>query len=67
MGFQLSNLAKAEKSIDVRENDKDLQEIDINLGEVLRLIDLRNRLCACSHFAPRRDSYNVRISAEQRG
>ena len=52
MSFQLSNLAKAEKSIDVRENDKDVQEIDINMGEVLRQIDLRNRLCACTHFAP---------------
>ena len=32
MSFKLSNLAKAEKSIDVR-------EIDIHLTEVLRLID----------------------------
>ena len=40
MSFKLSNLAKAEESIDVRENDKDVREIDIHLAEVLRLIDL---------------------------
>ena len=40
MSFKLSNLAKAEKSIDVRENDKDVREIDRHLAEVLRLIDL---------------------------
>ena len=39
MSFKLSNLAKAEKSIDERENDKDVREIDIHLAEVLRLID----------------------------
>ena len=39
MSFKLSNLAKAEKSIDVRENNKELREIDIHLAEVLRLID----------------------------
>ena len=39
VSFKLSNLAKAEKSIVVRENDKDVREIDIHLAEVLRLID----------------------------
>ena len=39
MSFKLSNEAKAEKSIDVRENDKDVREIDVHLAEVLRLID----------------------------
>ena len=39
MSFKLSNLAKVEKSIDVRENDKDVREIDIHLAEVLRLND----------------------------
>ena len=39
MSFKLLNLAKVEKSIDVRENDKDVREIDIHLAEVLRLID----------------------------
>ena len=39
MSFKLSNLAKAEKSIDVRENDKDVQEMDIHLAEILCLID----------------------------
>ena len=38
--FQGVNLAKAEKSIDVRENDKDVREIDRHLAEDLRLIDL---------------------------
>ena len=38
VSFKLSNLAKAEKSIDVRENDKDVREIDIHLAEVLRQI-----------------------------
>ena len=39
MSFKLSNLAKVEKSIDVRENDKDVREIDIHLAEVLPPID----------------------------
>ena len=39
MSFKLSNLAKAEKSIDLRENDKDVREIDKHVAEVLRLID----------------------------
>ena len=32
MSFKLSNEAKAEKSIDVRENDKDVREIDVHLA-----------------------------------
>ena len=39
MSFKLSNEAKAETFIDVRENDKDVREIDIHLAEVLRLVD----------------------------
>ena len=39
MSFKLSNEAKAEKFIDVRENDKDVREIDIHLAEVTRLVD----------------------------
>ena len=54
MSFKLSNLAKAEKSIDVRENDKDVREIDIHLAEVLRLIDPFDFVPAV-HFAQRID------------
>ena len=39
MSFKLSNEAKAEKFIDVRENGKDVREIDIYLAEVLRQVD----------------------------
>ena len=39
MSFKLSNEAKAEKCIDVRENDKDVREIDMHLAEVLRRVD----------------------------
>ena len=40
MSFKLSNEAKAEKFIDVRENGNDVREIDIyTLAEVLRLVD----------------------------
>ena len=60
MSFKLSNLAKAEKSIDVhvRENDKDVREIDIHLAEVLRLIDPFDFEPAV-HFAQRIDITNV--------
>ena len=58
MSFKLSNLAKAEKSIDVRENDKDVREIDIHLAEVLRLIDPFNFVPAV-HFAQRTDITNA--------
>ena len=54
MSFKLSNVAKAEKSIDVRENDKDVREIDIHLAEVLRLIDPFDFVPAV-HFAQRID------------
>ena len=54
MSFKLSNLAKAEKSIDVRENDKDVREIDIHLAEVLRLIDPFD-FAPAVHFAQRID------------
>ena len=39
MSFKLSNEAKAEEFIDVRENDKDVREIDINLAEVRDTFD----------------------------
>ena len=57
MSFKLSNLAKVEKSIDVRENDKDVQEIDTHLAEVLRLIDPFN-FSPTVHFAQRIDITN---------
>ena len=58
MSFKLSNLAKAEKSIDVRENDKDVREIDIHLAEVLRLIDPFD-FAPAEHFAQRIDITNA--------
>ena len=51
MSFKLSNEAKAEKFIDVRENDKDVRKIDIHLAEVLRLVDTFD-------FAPPLTSHN---------
>ena len=54
VSFKLSNLAKAEKSIDVRENDKAVGEIDIYLAEVLRLIDPFD-FAPAVHFAQRID------------
>ena len=66
MSFKLSNLAKAEKSIDVRENDKDVREIDIHLAEVLRLIDPFD-FAPAVHFAQRIDITNAWTSAEERG
>ena len=65
MSFKLSNLAKAKKSIDVRENDKDVREIDIHLAEVLRLIDPLNFVPAVQ-FAQQTDIMNARTSAEER-
>ena len=63
MSFKLSNLAKVEKSINVRENDKDVREIDIHLAEVLRLIDSFD-IAPAVHFAQRIDietfTYNRR-------
>ena len=56
MSFKLSNEAKAEKSIDERENDKDVREIDVHLAEVLRLIDPFDFVPAV-HFAQRIDIY----------
>ena len=58
MSFKLSNLAKVEKSIDVRENDKDVREIDIHLAEVLRLND-RLDFAPAVHFAQRIDITNA--------
>ena len=51
MSFKLSNEAKAEKSIDVR-------EIDVHLAEVLRLIDPFDFVPAV-HFAQRIDITNA--------
>ena len=56
MNFKLSNFAKAEKSIDVRENDKDVREIDIHLAEVLRLIDPFD-FAPAVHFAQHNNSF----------
>ena len=58
MSFKLSNETKAEKSIDVRENDKDVREIDVHLAEVLRLIDPFDFVPAV-HFAQRIDITNA--------
>ena len=57
MSFKLSNEAKAKKSIDVRENDKDVREIDVHLA-VLRLIDPFDFVPAV-HFAQRIDITNA--------
>ena len=54
----MSNLAKVEKSIDVRENDKDVREIDTHLAEVLRLIDSFD-FAPAVHFAQRIDVTNA--------
>ena len=58
MSFKRSNLAKVEKSIDVRENDKDVQEIDIHLAEVLRLVDPFD-FAPAVHFGQRIDITNT--------
>ena len=58
MSFKLSNSAKAEKSIDVRENDKDVREIDIHLAEVLRQNDPFD-FAPAVHFAQRLDITNA--------
>ena len=56
--MQTVTSAKVEKSIDVRENDKDVREIDIHLAEVLRLIDLFD-FAPAVHFAQRIDIMNA--------
>ena len=58
MSFKLSNVAKGEKSIDVRENDKDVREIDIQMAEVLRLIDPVD-FASAVYFAQRIDITNA--------
>jgi len=58
VSFKLSNLAKVEKSIDVRDNDKDVPEIDIHLAEVLRLIDPFD-FAPVVHFAQQIDITNA--------
>ena len=58
MSFKLSNSGKAAKSIDVRENDKDVREIDIHLAEVLHLIDPFD-FVPVVHFAQRIDITNA--------
>ena len=55
MSFKLSNLAKVEKSIDVRENGKDVREIDTHLAEVLDPFDFAPAV----HFAQRIDVTNA--------
>ena len=58
VSFKLSNLAKVEKSIDVRENDKDVREIDLHLAEVLRLINPFD-FAPAVHFTQRIDITNA--------
>ena len=58
VSFKLLNSAKAEKSIDIRENHKDIREIDIHLAEVLRLIDSFD-FAPAVHVAQRIDITNA--------
>ena len=58
MSFKLSNVAKVEKPNDVRENDKDVREIDIHLAKVLRLIDPVD-FAPAIHFPKRIDITNA--------
>ena len=55
LSFKLSNLAKAEKSIDARENDMDERENDTHLAGVLRRI---LRLIDPFNFAPAQTSHS---------
>ena len=65
--MQTVTSAKVEKSIDVRENDKDVREIDIrHLAEVLRPIDPFD-FAPAVHIAQRIDITNASTSAEERG
>ena len=62
MGFYEFQAVKCRQSQEihrsVRENDKDVREIDINLAEVLRLIDPFN-FAPTVHFTQRIDITNA--------
>ena len=59
--MKLSNLEMTEKSINVQENDKDVQENDMLLAEVNPL-----SFCACTHFVQRIQITPHRTSGEER-
>ena len=59
--MKLSNLEMTEKSINVQENDKDVQENNMLLAEVNPL-----SFCACTHFVQRIQITPHRTSAEER-
>ena len=59
--MKLSNLEMTEKSINVQENDKDVQENDMLLAEVHPL-----SFCACTHFVQRIQITPHRTSGEER-
>ena len=63
--MKLSNLEMTEKSINVQENDKDVQENDMLLAEVRRQVNPLS-FCACTHFVPRIQITPHRTSAEER-
>ena len=62
--FQAVKFSQSQETIDVRENDKDVQEINIHLAEVLRLIDPFDFEPAV-HFAQQIDITNAWTSAEE--
>ena len=64
--MKLSNLEMTEKSINVQENDKDVQENDMLLAEVRRQVNPIS-FCACTHFVQRIQITPHRTSAEERG
>ena len=63
--MKLSNLEMTEKSINVQENDKDVQENDMLLAEVRRQVNPIS-FCACTHFVQRIQITPHRTSAEER-
>ena len=63
--MKLSNLEITEKSINVQENDKDVQENDMLLAEVRRQVNPIS-VCACTHFVQRIQITPHRTSAEER-
>ena len=64
--MKLSNLEMTEESINVQENDKDVQENDMLLAEVRRQVNPIS-FCACTHFVQRIQITPHRTSAEERG
>ena len=63
--MKLSNLEMTEKSINVQENDKDVQENDMLLAEVRRQVNPIS-VCTCTHFVQRIQITPHRTSAEER-